>query len=136
MRSEFSFGLIFTLSIYSFVYGPHELLCIVRYTHTHVTVCLSNLIILLIHIGLFLTNVASQNKEMRTEILKLISGTYPSLVSIPIPEDINEVVVGLPSVASSQTDCDHKVPMPVSAILELDSIEVKNTLAKLAAVVS
>ena len=73
---------------------------------------------------------------MRTEILKLISGTYPSLVSIPIPEDINEVVVGLPSVASSQTDCDHKVPVPVSATLELDSIEVKNTLAKLAAVVS
>ena len=75
---------------------------------------------------------------MRTEILQSVSGIYPNFVSIPIPEDINEVVMGLPSVASSLPDSDHKVPMLVLAILELDSIgfEVKNTLSKLAAVVS
>ena len=73
---------------------------------------------------------------MRTEILQSVSGIYPNFVSIPIPEDINEVVMGLPSVASSLPDSDHKVPMPVLAILELDSIEVKNTLSILTAVVS
>ena len=83
--------------------------------------------------GLFLTNVASRNKEMRTKILQSISSSYPNLVSIPIPEDINEVVVGLPTAIS-----DHEVstPVPVSATLEFDSIEVKSTLTNLAAVVS
>ena len=83
---------------------------------------------------------------MRTEILRSISSTYSTLISIPIPEDINEVVVGLPlatcaAVAdNSPTHSDNKVPASVSEMSEplqlLESIEVKNTLAKLAAVVS
>ena len=64
---------------------------------------------------IFLTIVAAQNKYMRTEILQSISGTYPNLVSIPIPED---VVMGLPSVANSLTDSGHNVPPSVSATLD------------------
>lgn len=81
-----------------------------------------------IHAGLFLTNVASRNKELRTETLRLISCTYPRLVSIPIPEDINEVVVGLPTGMSDSAS--------VSPTLEFDSIEVKSALANLATVIS
>ena len=91
------------------------------------------------HAGLFLTNMVARSKEMRTEILQSISGTYPNLISIPIPEDINEVVVRLPSATvtdNSQTDSNHKVSTPVSSTLELDSADVKNTLAKVASVVS
>lgn len=96
-------------------------------------------------VGLLITNVASRNKEMRTEILRSISSTCPTLISIPIPEDINEVVVGLPlatcaAVAdNSPTHSDNKVASmsEMSEPLQLlESIEVKNTLAKLAAVVS
>ena len=83
--------------------------------------------------GLFLTNVASRNKELRTETLRLISCSFPQLVSVPIPEDINEMVVGLPTGVK-----DHQISTTraLSAILEFDSIEVKSALANLAAVVS
>ena len=92
---------------------------------------LFKLVYLWIHTGLFLTNVASRNKEMRTEILQSISSTYPNSVSIPIPEDINEVVVGMPTTMS-----DHEGSTPSSATLEFDSTEVKIALANLATVVS
>ena len=83
-----------------------------------------------IHAGLFLTNVASRNKELRTETLRSISCIYPQLISIPIPEDINELVVGLPTGMS-----DH-VSTSISATLEFDSVEVKSALANLATVIS
>ena len=81
-----------------------------------------------IHAGLFLTNVASRNKELRTETLCSISCIYPRLISIPIPEDINELVVGLPTGTS--------VSASLSATFEFDTIEVNSALANLAAVVS
>ena len=83
-----------------------------------------------IHAGLFLTNVASRNKELRTETLRSISCIYPQLISIPVPEDINELVVGLPTGMS-----DH-VSTSISATLEFVSIEVKSALANLATVIS
>lgn len=92
---------------------------------------LFKLVCLWIHTGLFLTNVASRNKEMRTEILQSISSTYPNSVSIPIPEDINEVVVGMPTAKS-----DHEGSTPSLATLQFDSIELKIALANLATVVS
>ena len=103
------------------------------------TIFIDHFVHINVHTGLFLTNMAARNKEMRTDILQSISSTYPNLISIPIPEDINEVIVGLPSATvtdNSQTDSNHKAPTPVSATLELDSIEVKNSLAKVASVVS
>ena len=81
-----------------------------------------------IHVGLFLINVASRNKELRTETLRLISCTYPQLISIPIPEDINELIVGLPTGTSDSAS--------LSATLEFDSVEVKSAVANLAAVIS
>ena len=78
---------------------------------------------------------------MRTEILRSISNTHPNLVSIPIPEDINEVLVGLPSagvhVAASRTD--HEVSTTGLSTVEVDltaSLDVREALARLAAVVS
>ena len=81
-----------------------------------------------IHAGLFLTNVASRNKELRTETLRSMSCTYPHLISIPIPEDINELVVGLPTGTSDSAS--------LSATLEFDSVEVNSALANLATVIS
>lgn len=68
---------------------------------------------------------------MRTEILQSISGTYPNLISIPIPEDINDVLVGLPL-----SECFQITTTSVSSILELDSAEVKNAVARLATIAS
>ena len=81
-----------------------------------------------IHAGLFLTNVASRNKELRTEALYSISCIYPQLFSIPIPEDINELVVGLPTGTNDSAS--------LSVTHEFDTVEVKSALANLAAVIS
>ena len=81
-----------------------------------------------IHAGLFLTNIASRNKELRTETLRSISCIYSQLISIPIPEDINELVVGLPTGTNDSAS--------LSATLEFDNIKVKSALANLAAVIS
>ena len=65
--------------------------------------------------------------EMRTEILQSISNSYPNLFFIPIPEDINEVVVGLPSASMTENNS----ASTRASSLELDSIEVKDALAKI-----
>ena len=42
-----------------------------------------------------MTNLVARNKEVKSEILHCLAEVFPSLLSIPIPEDINEVLVGL-----------------------------------------
>ena len=76
--------------------------------------------------------MAARNKEKRAEILQSISNTYPNLISIPITEDINEVLLGLPSASVT----DEKLSTCVSSTLKLDSVKVKDALAKLATIVS
>ena len=81
--------------------------------------------------------MAARNKEMRTEILRSIANTHPNIVSIPIPEDINEVVVGLP--ISSRNRTDHNVSTTGLSTVEVDltaSLDVREALARLAALVS
>ena len=84
---------------------------------------------------------------MRIELLQSISNVYSSLVSIPIPEDINEVLVGLPSngvlsqAADSRIALDHsqKVSSAGQATVQIDlasRLDVRESLARLAALVS
>ena len=44
---------------------------------------------------MFLTNLVARNEEMKTASLKSLRGHYSSLLSVSVPEDVNEVVVGL-----------------------------------------
>lgn len=46
-----------------------------------------------------MTNLAARNKEMKGAALKSLLESFPNLLSISIPEDVNEVVVGLPITA-------------------------------------
>lgn len=63
-----------------------------------------------------MTNLAARNQEMRSEVLFSLRAAFPMLISIPVPEDLNEVVVGLicpreelrgPAVGNES--CDHHI---------------------------
>ena len=47
-------------------------------------------------IGVFMTNLAARNEKIKGVALKSLVGNFPALLSISIPEDINEIVLGLP----------------------------------------
>ena len=48
-------------------------------------------------------NVAAPNKDMRTDFQHSLARHFPRLHSIPIPEDINEVVDGPTSATVDQS---------------------------------
>lgn len=89
-----------------------------------------------------MTNLAARNKGMRTEVLHSISNVFQNLLSIPIPEDINEVVVGLPPATIAKTLKENeagsgcKVWTLVPEVDLTSNQEVKDTLAKLASTVA
>ena len=69
-----------------------------------------------------MTNLAARNMERKTEILRQLADTFPTLLSIPIPEDINEIIVGLPSTSVESDFASHQ--------------EIKDMLVKFSASVS
>ena len=42
-----------------------------------------------------MTNMAARNQEMRKQVLHALRQTYPTVVCLPLQEDINEIVVGI-----------------------------------------
>ena len=42
-----------------------------------------------------MTNLAARNKDLRSKVLHSVQETYPNLLLIPVPEDVNEVLVAL-----------------------------------------
>ena len=97
--------------------------------------------LLLLIIGLFVTNLAARNREKRTEILRCLSDTFPNLVSIPVPEDINEVIVAVPSATITKngqqtgSDCEAKFELNSASnqqikerLINLTSIISKNSV--------
>lgn len=72
---------------------------------------------------------------MRTGILHSLAKHFPRLHSIPIPEDINEVVVGLPSATVDQSAAGSCSKADLNAIM-VSSEEVKDRLSSLAMTVS
>ena len=46
----------------------------------------------------------ARNKEMKVGAIKSLLGSFPRLLSISLPEDVNEVVVGLPAATISLTE--------------------------------
>lgn len=46
--------------------------------------------------GIFVTNLAARNKELRETVIKSFNESFSTLLTIPIPEDVNEVLVGIP----------------------------------------
>ena len=43
-----------------------------------------------------MTNLAARNQELHDSTLTAIGATFPLLLIIPVPEDVNEIIVGLP----------------------------------------
>ncbi len=48
--------------------------------------------------GIFVTNLAARNKEARNDILSSFTKTFINVWTIPVPEDVNEIVVASPSI--------------------------------------
>ena len=46
------------------------------------------------HSGIFITNLAARNAQLRAQVLDRLCATFPHLLSFTIPEDLNEVLVG------------------------------------------
>lgn len=51
---------------------------------------------------MFITNLAARNQALKSEVLREVQVMYPQLLIIPVPEDINEVIVGLPQTDSAR----------------------------------
>ena len=96
--------------------------------------CHYGMSLLLIIIGLFVTNLAARNEEKRTEILCCLSDTFPNLVSIPVPEDINKVIVAVPSATNygqAGSDCEARFELNLGS-----NQEVKEGLVNLTTIIS
>ena len=53
-----------------------------------------------------MTNLAARNQEMKSQALSSLHVAFPKLICIPVPEDINEVVIGLPQPRHEILDAD------------------------------
>ena len=42
-----------------------------------------------------MTNLAARNRDLHDSVLEAICQTFPVSLHIPVPEDVNEIVVGL-----------------------------------------
>ena len=42
-----------------------------------------------------MTNLAARNQEMKSQALSSLRAAFSKLICIPVPEDVNEVVIGL-----------------------------------------
>lgn len=49
-----------------------------------------------------MTNLAARNKQLKGAALRSLLEFFPHLLSFSIPEDVNEVVVGLPGTVSKE----------------------------------
>ena len=52
----------------------------------------------MVTIGVFITNLVARNEKMKQSALKSLKEQFPSLLSVSVPEDVNEVVIALPSI--------------------------------------
>ena len=85
-----------------------------------------------------MTNLAARNKERRSEILHYLSDTFQNLVSIPIPEDINEVIVAVLSGTIAKNrgqtgpDCKARFELNLKSNQELKEglINLTTTISK------
>ena len=89
----------------------------------------------IIYAGIFIMNMAARNKEKRTEILHSLARHFSDVISIPISEDINEVIIGLPY---SDLGCvkDQDGSASKTNISLASNQKVKDRLANLAVTVS
>ena len=65
--------------------------------------------------GVFVTNLAARNQGMKSQALSSLRAVFPKLICIPVPKDVNEVVVGLTGPRHEILDstfwtesCDHR----------------------------
>lgn len=57
-----------------------------------------------------MTNLAARNKQMKGAALRSILEFFPHLISISIPEDVNEITMGLPETVSREEVLSSSVP--------------------------
>ena len=78
-----------------------------------------------------MTNLAARNQELHDSTLTTIEATFPLLIIIPVPEDVNEIIIGLPQtrddiISDSADQSDHS-RRPVVL-----SVDLKDSVANLA----
>ena len=78
-----------------------------------------------------MTNLAARNQELHDATLTAIGATFPLLLIIPVPEDVNEIIIGLPQtrddiISDSADQSDHsRRPIVLS-------VDLKESVANLA----
>ena len=58
--------------------------------------------------GIFITNMAARNEEMRLHVLHSLQQVFCTLVCLPLQEDTNDVVVGIQACPSKGIKCQNK----------------------------
>lgn len=48
-----------------------------------------------LHVGVFMTNIAARNLSMKEQVYHTVHQVFPTVASIPLEEDLNEVLLGL-----------------------------------------
>ena len=54
-----------------------------------------------------MTNLAARSKEMKSTTLQSLRETFPSLLSLSVPEDVNEIVIALPDAVRKEYLVSH-----------------------------
>lgn len=74
-----------------------------------------------------MTNLAARNQELHDSTLAAIGATFSLLLTIPVPEDVNEIIVGLPQtrddiIGDSADQSDHSRRSVVISVDLKDSV--------------
>lgn len=77
--------------------------------------------------GIFVTNLAARNQQLHDSTLAAIGPTFSLLLTIPVPEDVNEIIVGLPQtrddiIGDSADQSDHSRRSVVISVDLKDSV--------------
>ena len=105
--------------------------------------------------GVFITNLAARNKAVRATVIAVIRDTFPVLLNITVPQDVNELVVGLPvarndiirspdsildtaqpSTSQETAQADSSSVLDASKVPRLSSEDVRDSVAGLAGTIS
>ena len=73
--------------------------------------------------GVFITNLAARNRDMRATVTAAIRDTFPVLLNITVPQDVNELVVGLPVARNDIIQSPGSIPDTAQPSTRLNSIK-------------
>ena len=81
--------------------------------------------------GIFITNLVARNQDMRATVISAVTDTFPVLLNITVPQDVNELVVGLPVARDDIIPSPDSIPDATQPSGSLDSIKTGQSDASL-----